>query len=261
MSCEFWVGVAQSAIGSGLGFLLGIGAYHYQQKKQSDKKEKENWRAAVDALSRLSMAAGANAEAICNSKLQFVSGLSPEVEKMSEATDEIYELPPDKRAKKTGELNTLSETMRTFYMSFPKTSVMSPPDVREYSSLTVDMPALPLFVHRARDFTLEINERIASRNALIAEHAREGGTGDGMSAERLMYFSRMLAGEGRAICMQTDDALDFWQLVLDQVNAYMKAKAKGVRFVEYKLVPKAKEAMPKEELFPLMRKQLVQFCN
>jgi hypothetical protein len=39
----------------------------------------------------------------------------------------------------------------------------------------------------------------------------------------------------------------------------MTVKAKGEHFLEYKLVPKAVEAMPKEELFPLMRQQLATF--
>ena len=40
MWSDFWLGVVQTAIGSGLGFLLGIGAFNYQQKQQSAKKEK-----------------------------------------------------------------------------------------------------------------------------------------------------------------------------------------------------------------------------
>lgn len=69
----------------------------------------------------------------------------------------------------------------------------------------------------------------------------------------------MLASEGEAICAHVDDSLDFWLLVLDQVKAYMTVKAKGEYFLEYKLVPRAVEAMPKEELFPLMRSQLATF--
>jgi len=105
----------------------------------------------------------------------------------------------------------------------------------------------------------ELNERIKSRNVLIAEYAREGGTGAGMSAERVIYYSSMLANEGEAICEYTDFALDFWLLVLDQVKAYMTTKAKDEHFLEYQLVPKAAKAMPKEELFPLMRDQLAKF--
>jgi len=259
MSSEFWLGVAQTTLGSGLGFGLGICAFHYQQRRQSAKKEKDDWRAALDALNRLSTAAGANIEALANAKLQLINDMRPEVEKMKAASEEVYDTPAADRAKKTQTLKTLSESMLHFYKSLPRTSVMPPPAVGEYSSLSKDMPALTLFVHRAMGMMQELNERIESRNALIAEHAREGGTGAGMSAERLIYYSSMLAGEGEAVCEHTDFALDFWRLVLDQVKAYMTAKAKGEHFLEYMLVPKAAKAMPKEELFPLMREQLAKF--
>jgi hypothetical protein len=99
----------------------------------------------------------------------------------------------------------------------------------------------------------------APRNALIAEHAREGRTGSGMSADGIIYYSSMLADEGEAICEHTDFALDLWSLVLDQIKEYMTSKAKGEYFLEYVLVPKAKEALPEKELFPLMREQMTKF--
>lgn len=256
---DFWLGVAQTAIGSGLGFLFGIGAFHYQQHRQAKKKETEDWRAALDALHRLSTAAGANIEALANAKLQLINDLRPEVEKMKAASKEVYDTPPADRPKRLPALKALSETFLHFYISLPQTSVMPPPKVGEYSSLSKDMPALSLFVHRAMGMMQELNERILSRNALIAEHAREGGTGAGMSSERLLYFSGMLAGEGEAICIQVDYALNIWRLVLDQIKAYMTTKAKGEHFLEYQLVPEALEVMPNEELFPLMRKQLATF--
>jgi hypothetical protein len=258
---EFLLGVAQTAIGSGLAFLLGIGAFHYQQHLQSESQSKKDWRAALDALNRLNMAAGANIEALANAKLQFIYALHPEVKMMKDSSQKIYEMPIPERADDLQSLKTLSETLQHFYMSFPRTSIMPPPVVVEYSSLGKEMPMLSLFVHRAMGMMQELNERIMSRNALIAEHAREGGKGEGMNGERLMYFSRMLADEGAAICIHTDDALDFWRLVSDQVKAYMTHKAKGEQFIEYELVPKALDALPKDELFPLMREQLVTFEN
>jgi hypothetical protein len=185
--------------------------------------------------------------------------MRPEVEQMKAASEDVYDTPGPDRAKRIPALKALSESLRHFYKSLPRTSVVPPPDVGEYSSLSKDMPALTLFVHRAMGMMQELNERIESRNALIAEHARESGTGAGMSAERFIYYSSMLAGEGEAICQFTDFALDFWRLVLDQVKAYMTTKAMGEHFLEYRLVPKAAEAMPKEELFPLMREQLATF--
>ena len=138
---------------------------------------------------------------------------------------------------------------------------MLPPGFSEYSSLSKDMPALTQFVHRAMGMMQIINERTDARNALIAEYARESAAGDGMRSERIFYFSIMLAGEGEAICLHTDFALDFWRLVLDQIKAYKVAKGAGEHILEYKLVPKAVDAMPKEELFPLMREQLTTFTD
>jgi hypothetical protein len=80
-----------------------------------------------------------------------------------------------------------------------------------------------------------------------------------MTAERLIYYSNMLADEGEAICMQADFALDVWRLVLDQIKAYKTVKAKGEHILEYKLVPEAVKAMPKEEMFPRLREQLATF--
>ena len=132
---------------------------------------------------------------------------------------------------------------------------MQPPAFEEYSSLSKEMPALNLFVHRAVTMTQELNELIRSRNNLIAQHALEGA----MTAERIIYYSRMLSGQGNVICELTDYALDFWLLSLDQVREYMQVKAKGEHVVKYQLLPEAKKVMPNEELFPLMREQLVTF--
>lgn len=261
MPSDFWIGVAQTAIGSGLGFGLGICAFHYQQKLQSDKKDMEDWRAALDAINRLTTAAGANIEALVNAKLQFIIDLRAEVEEMKAVSEELFETPVEERARKIQELITVADSMRHFYLSFQQISVMLPPEFSEYSSLSKDMPALTLFVHRAMGMMREINERILSRNKLISEYARENGTGDGLSIERIQYFSSMLSGEGEAICEHADFALDFWRLVIDQIKAYKTGKGAGEDILEYKLVPKAVKAMPEEELFPLMREQMATFDN
>jgi hypothetical protein len=256
---DFWLGIAQTAIGSALGFIFGIGAFHYQQRKQATKKERDEWKAAVRTLSRLSTAAGANIEALALTKLQFMSDMKPEVEKMKAAVDEVYDSPDATRTEKISDLKSLSKSVRHFYLSLPRISVMTPPGFGEYSLLNKDMPALMIFVHRATGAMEQLNELIGIRNELIADCAREGGTEAGITAERILYFSNMLADSGKGIYMQVDDALDFWRLVLDQVKAFMTAKAKGEYFSEYKLVPFAIEAMPKEELFPLLRSQLETF--
>lgn len=258
MSSEFWLGVAQTTIGSALGFVLGVAAFHYQQHRQAEQAKIDKTRAALDSLNRLSTAAAASIEALVNFKLQFVSDLAPEVESMKAAVAKIYQLPAGERTKLVPDLKALSEATFHFYVSLPKIAAMPPPTHSEYSLLSKDMPALTLFVHRAVEMMRELNECIESRNSLIAEHAREGGTGDGMTAERIMFYSSMLSGEGEAICLHIDFALDFWRLVLDQVRAYMPVRAKGEHFLDYKLDPKTLSAMP-QEMFPKLREQLVTF--
>lgn len=256
MPSNFWMGVAQSAIGSGLGFVFGICAFHYQQKRQSAIKEKDDWRVELRVLNLLTTVAGANIEAVVNAKLQFVDDLRPEVDKMKAASERFYNAPASERESKIEEIVTLSGSMRHFYQRFPRNSIMSPPEFSEYSLLNKEMPALPMFVHRAMGMMQEINERIESRNALTAGFAQESGAGEGMSSQRALYYSSMLSGEGEAICEHTEFALNFWRLVLDQIKAYKKAKGSGEHLLEFKLIPKALEAMPKKELFPVMREQI-----
>lgn len=258
---EFWLGIAQTAIGSGIGFGFGILAFHYQQKRQSERLEEADWRASLDALTRLNTAAGANIEALANSKLQLIDDLRADVQKMKKITHDIFDIPPEDLSERMSDLKKLSGSLRHFYKSLNQTSILPPPDAREYSKLSKEMPALSLFAHRAISMMQELNARITSRNALIAEHAREGGTEEGMSDERLTYFSSMLADEGEAMYVMLDYALSFWKLVLDQVAAYMTHKARGEHFAEYQLVAKAIEALPSEELFPAMREKLVTFEN
>ncbi|CAM3518067.1 hypothetical protein [Thalassospira profundimaris] len=255
MAGEFWLGVLQTMIGSAVGFFFGIAAFHWQQRSQLSKQEKEEWRSALDALNRLTMAAGANIEALANSKIHLIADMKPEVDAIKAISDEIYEAPSEERAKRVSELVTLSGSMLHFYMTLPETSIMHPPAFSEYSSLSKDMPALTLFVHRAVTFTQELNEYARTRNNLIAQQALESD----MTAERTIYYASMLSGMGNAICETTDNALDFWLLCFEQVRAYMQAKAQGEHVVSYQIAPRAMQVMPQEELFPLMRQQLVTF--
>lgn len=255
MSSVFWVGVAQSAIGSGVGFAFGICAFHYQQKRQDAKKENGARMAALDALNRLTNAAGANIETLVNFKLQYINDLKPEVALMKAASMKAYETPFEERDECIPSLNTLISSMRFFYMSFPPSFVMQPPEFVDYSSLSKDMPALLQFVHRAMGMTQEINDRIESRNARLAESARENSAG--MNAGRVLYYTNMLSDEGNSICEHVDYALDFWRLVIEQIEAYGTGKKDtGVHLIRYQMLPKAAEAMPDEELFPKMREQL-----
>lgn len=259
MSHGFWVGVAQTAIGSGLGFGLGILAFHYQQRRQGAKEEADRWRSTLDALNRLMAAAGANIEALANTKIQILSALRPELEGMKTALAAYHEAPSEQRQQRIENLMTAASDMRAFYMTVPRTMTMLPPEPTEISSLSAEMPALTMFVHRAVGMMHELNDIAGMRNQLIAEQARESGNGEGVKERRFIYFVTMLTGQAEALCEYADFSLDFWRLVREQVRAYMTTKGAGQPFLDYKLVPAAEAALPAEELFPLAKAQLVTF--
>ncbi len=258
MSEVFWLGVAQTSIGSAFGFGLGIVAFHYQQRRQAAKGQEEDWKSALDAINRLIVAAGANIESLANTKLQIINNLATEVSSMKAAVEAYHDAAEAEKPRKLEALRAISREVRHFYMTVPRTSIMPPPDVRDYSSLSKDMPALTMFVHRAVGMMQDLNEIADLRNSLIAEQAREGASGS-ITVGRFIYFVDMLASQGEGICMYADFSLDFWRLVREQVRHYTSVKAKGLPILDYRLVPAAEKAMPDEELFPLAREQMATF--
>ncbi|UUX51373.1 hypothetical protein NUH88_06675 [Nisaea acidiphila] len=254
---EFWLGVTQTAIGSFLGFALGIGAFLLQQRVHSKSEAKAKWRAALDALNRLNMAAASNIETLANVKMQFTSDLAWDVEKVERATENIVNTPLTNRAEKYQDLRSLASSLQHFYVCMERIAALSPPDASEYSSLNKEMPPLSLFAHRAMGTMQKIEDVSTSRNTLISDFSREAD--DGLTEERLLHFSRMLTATGASLCNAVDQGMAFWLLVSDQIRAYMTHRAKGEPFIYFDLLEEVGDHVPKEDLVPSFREQLVTF--
>lgn len=259
---NFWLGVLQTFIGSSLGFGLGVVAFHYQQKHQSAQRAKEDWRAALDALHRLDIAAGANIESLAVMKLlPLTSQMAEECRGMKEASDEAYNAPTSQRKGAVTKLRHLSVSSRYFYHTIVKPVVMPVPEFREYSALSKDMPALSLFVHRAMGMTQTFDEVTETRNRFNSERAREDMVGNGINEERFIYYAGMLSSTGLLMHQYVDNALGCWMIVRDQIQAFVEKKAGDQSFQRYQIVPNAARVLPKDELFPLMREQMATFEN
>ncbi|WP_176454377.1 hypothetical protein [Sinorhizobium fredii] len=253
----FAISIVETAIGAALGFGLGLVAFHYQHRREKEAEAEEAREAALDALNRVTQTAGLNIEALANLKLQIIGDLKPEVEVMQKAVEACFDASGVEREAKFQEMKATSEALRSFYQSLTPLPVMPAPDFREFSLVAQKMPALTIYLHRAMSTMHEINEHIRERNTLIAGHALEGA--NGMTVERFIYYASMLSGIGDYLCKSVDNDLEFFRLSLEQVENYMKAKSNGVGYVSFILVEKAKEALPKENLFPELRNQMTYF--
>ncbi|WP_164644439.1 hypothetical protein [uncultured Shimia sp.] len=256
---EFWQSVVQTAIGSSLGFGLGLIAFHYQQKSMRDESEEGSRLEAIGGMNRLVISAGSNVEAIANSKLQALSALAPEAEQIQRLSEASFDAKAENEHARLSELSKALGECRCFYLSLPQVHIMAPPHSSEYNLLLKEMPSLSLFAHRALGCMEQMNDQIGIRNDLIAEQARENKAGTGLSGERMRYFASMMSGASRGICENADFALNFWRLALDQCASYAKHAARPGECLGFELVPEAEKAMPTEEMFPLMRKQIVNF--
>lgn len=259
MSDTFLLGIIQTAIGSGLGFGLGIVAFHYQREQQEQLKANDENRAVLDALTRLYFTAGVNIEELAHFKNDNLVNFAHDIEKMHAAVEAFRCSPENQWPDKVGELVQASRSTRDFYMGMSKLSVLVPPEAAEYSALFRDMRALALFAHSAMGMMQELNELIEARNALLAERAREGGTSESLTYARLVYFSRQLTDHCKHICDRTDHALFAWNLVIKQIEAYFVRKLNDKEFVKYEFAPVIQKALPKGDPNPLMSKQLVTF--
>lgn len=56
-----------------------------------------------------------------------------------------------------------------------------------------------------------------------------------------------------------DNDLEFFRLTMQQIEHYMKAKNKESIYLSFFLVDKAREALPEDDLFPELSKQMATF--
>lgn len=255
---DFWAGLAETAIGAFLGFVFALLAFHHQRRRERLAQERQIKETAFDALNRLVQASGMNFEALLNTKRQITNDLRPEVAAMTKVVADFDAAPRDQRRDIVMTMGGLSESFTNFYKVLPELVIMPAPDLREMTALSEEMPALNTFVHRAMSTMYELNARIKERNELIGRHADEMTRDGGMRAERFGYYCAMLSGEGEYICDAVDFDLEFFKLVIDQINEYAGAYTTEGRFLTFELAKDAKDAMPVEK-FAELRNQLVSF--
>ena len=108
---NFSLEVIQTAIGSGLGFLLGMLAFRKQQETQTESDKKQKLRNSVDAINRLKTSAFANIESITESKLSIINNLKLDLEKIENelrGTHELRNVDLEKRIKRINKISLFS---------------------------------------------------------------------------------------------------------------------------------------------------------
>lgn len=255
---DFLTSMAETMVGAVLGFILGICALHYQQNRESAAREKAVKEAAIDALNRLMQAAFVNIEALVNTKIQLINDLAGDVETMSNALEKTRSSSRALPKEELEELIEISTNLKYFYKSLPELTVMHPPDFRELSPLSHEMPPLNLFTHRAMSTLIDLNNRLKEHNELIECHSTEM-TGEGIRSDRFIYLSSMLTDLGIYICESVEYDLEFFKLVMDQIDEYEKNSGAKGSFLTYEFLPSVLEAFPKDSPVPALRAQLVRF--
>lgn len=134
--------ILETAIGAGLGLLLGFVTLNCQHKREKWVVDEEAQQSALDSLSRFTQAAGLNIDALPNPKLKIIEYLEPEVAMMQEAIDAYPDNNSRSPAGRSSGLKTVSETYRHFYKTIPSVVMMLVPDFREFSLLEREMLAL-----------------------------------------------------------------------------------------------------------------------
>lgn len=242
----FLVGVAQAAIGSFLGFAFGIATLRIQKRSDDkDAKRAENER-MLDTLQRVLICSRVNLETLGLFKAGQIAALRPEVPVMRAAYEAAFA-----DENKLGDLLAASSNTVHFYSGMPEISKMEAPSFSDLASANKHMPALSVFVYRASSFIDEMNARIFSRNELISQHAKEN-SGDGMTKERLLFFSAMLCDESAAIIELDEFAMAFLDLAGEQIETYLEKIAK-VAPLAPPMLPQTSAMLPPKDTFPAMR--------
>lgn len=255
----FAIGVLQTAIGAALGLGFSLFTFHYQKKRERQERAQESEAAALDALNRAEQASGLNIEALALIKIQIAADLNPEVNRMKKLIDLYYNSIGSNKEDAFHKMRSESEKLRHYYESSHLISIMPAPEFREFSLLSNQMPALTGFLHRAMSTMHELNYNISQRNSVISDYAREGQNGNGLTSDRFVYYQSMISGYSEYICQSVDNNLEFFKLVREQINYYFVSRKNESSYVKYDIAEKAKQALPKDDIFPELRKRLEKF--
>lgn len=254
---DFLLGVAETAIGAFLAFLLGFLAFILQQRHAAKANAELTRLESIDALNRITQTSGLNIESLVQTKLQLAEKLQPEVLEMMGLVRAYHDASIEERSDIYNDMRDRSSQYTSFYQSFTPLQIMEMPEVKEFSALLGEMPALTAYTHRAMATMRCTDEYIRDRNEMIAIHAVENASN--MPVARFIYHMSMLSGIGQYICQTIDDDLQFFCLAMDQVEFYMKANCAESQRLRFDFVDEVKRAIPAGDLFPALSAQMATF--
>ncbi|MES0034955.1 hypothetical protein NKJ74_06660 [Mesorhizobium sp. M0046] len=181
-------------------------------------------------------------------KFQMMGNLQSDCDKVRPAINEF---------RHPQEIVDISETLRTFFVGFPRIGVMKFPGYEQFSDVVNDIPMLLSIIHKT-EFTLDdLNNRISSRNSLIDRHSVKNI--DGLNAHAVLYFHQMILSESDNIIQYVDDALFFSDLLSEQIINYVKYKHPGQKTITFAPSEHLKALMPPKNYVQTYRDQFRDF--
>tara|TARA_R110002049_G_scaffold230408_1_gene402519 strand:+ start:833 stop:1648 length:816 start_codon:yes stop_codon:yes gene_type:complete len=250
-------GIGETALGSALGFFLGLVAFHYQQKRTKAAEETEAQQTAYDAVDRLAQSAALNIEAVAIVKNLLSAKLREDSSMMSEMTERFHEADVEKKPSIISEMKQKSSSLEQFFMFTPMITSSPFPSSDQYAVALREVPILNLLAFRAESIVSQINDIINKRNHIVEMYA--SALPNEMTVERYLYCVSMLSSSGNGITILLDDCLAMLRLVFDQCDKYLEAKAHGPRRHRYQIAPNALTALPPAGRFETLEAQIIEF--
>lgn len=250
--------IGEIAIGSAVGFVFGIFAFHYQQKRMIEVDRKKQDTESNEAVKRLQQSAALNIEAIAIIKNLFQEKFVKEIELVTidiekyhsssiRLSDEMILRDMKERASKLNE----------FFVLCPSVAVSPFPDSREYQYSLKSIPELGLIAFRAENMLVQLNRLINKRNQLIEAYAASGG--NRADDDKYIFYMSLISDAGGGMVTLFDDCLAMIKIVFDQCDHYLDFNLEQPRTTRYSIAPNALKAMPEPGRFPSLEEQLTRF--
>lgn len=249
--------IGKIAIGSAGGFIFGLFAFHYQQKRVQAAQNTERQQAAYDAVDRLAQSAALNIEAVAIVKNMLGPGLDVDSKKMSDLKDQFNQSNVRDKIRIVSEMKDESSSLEHFFILTQRVTGSPFPPNDQYAAAIRKAPILNLLAFRSESLIIQTNEMIDKHNNFIESYSENGGSN--MAVDRYLYFISMLSDSGQAIGVLLDDCLAMLGLVFDQANKYLEGNAEGGRSHKYQIAPNALIAMPPAGRFETLEEQIVEF--
>ncbi len=240
--------VSSTLIGALLGFVFALILSWLQARNLAKERATEERLRSISTLKRTIYVCAANVETLVNFKSQYALGLAEDANKLRPSID----------ARDINAVVSILPTLQVFFMGQPSVGFVELPSDEKFLFSMDDVPPLSGLIHRAQSIAAGLNERISSRNALIAEQARANGRG--MNEQEVVYFTLMLLAEAENILEICNQALFFYDLLHDQVHNYGRFRFSDGEFTKFELVEEMKPMMPPKDFLVGYRNQFVDFA-